>query len=396
MNLLTSFQHHIRESGLFQPSDKLLIAISGGIDSVVLTHLCHHSGYEVSLAHMNFSLRGKESDRDETFVRDLATRLSVPLFVQRVDTKTYALDNKLSVQEAARILRYSWFRELMMEHRPLKYLLTAHHADDNVETVLMNLFRGTGISGMRGIPPNQDNIIRPLLFTNRATIESFAKDQHIDFVEDSSNTEEKYTRNFFRLNVIPLVEKAIPSATENMYRNIERFNDVEILYRSIVELKRKKILQEKSGEWHIAVEKLRREKPLKTLVFEVFSEFGFSSSQTGEIINLMDSPTGKFLLSSTHRLLKNRSWFIITPLQKIPGDLVVINEPVQEVAFSKGRILIIEKKYNGRKDIDTGADVAMLDTNALAYPMIIRPARTGDYFYPLGMRKKEKTIEVFY
>jgi tRNA(Ile)-lysidine synthase len=395
MNLLSLFQQHIRESGLFQPADKLLIAVSGGIDSVVLTNLCYQSGYHISLAHMNFSLRGEESDRDEAFVRNMAARLSVPLFVQRVDTKTYALDNKLSIQEAARILRYSWFRELMIEHQPLKYLLTAHHADDNIETVLMNLFRGTGISGLRGILPRQDNIIRPLLFATRASIESYAREQHIDFVEDSSNSEEKYTRNFFRLKVIPLIEKAIPFASENMYRNIERFSDVEILYRSMVDLKRNKLLQEKNGEWHIPVEKLRKEKPLKTLVFEVFSEFGFSAAQTGEIINLMDSPTGKFLLSSTHRLLKNRNWFIITALQKIPGDLVVVPEPVQEVAFSKGRILITEKKYNGSQNLDTDANTALLDTNAVVYPLIIRQVRTGDYFYPLGMRKKKKLSRFF-
>ncbi len=344
MDLHKLFLQHVKEDGLFHPSDHLLIAISGGMDSVVLAHLCLQSGYTISLAHMNFKLRGEESERDEQFVRQLAGDWSVPLFVQQVDTQGYSQANRLSIQESARILRYSWFRELMEKESSLRYLCTAHHADDNMETVLMNLFRGTGISGMRGISAKQDNIVRPLLFASRKDIEEYANAAGLKHVEDSSNSEEKYTRNFFRLQVIPLVEKVYPAAANNMQQNIERFREVELLYQGMINIKRKKLVQEKKGEWHIPVEKLRYEKPLNTLVYELFSGFGFAAGQSGEIISLLDSPTGKTVYSSTHRLLKNRNWFIITPLQKTAAEIQVIPAPVKEVLFEQGKIIFTGKK----------------------------------------------------
>ena len=395
MNLLQEFQSHCKESGFFHPAGRILIAVSGGIDSVVLTHLCHTSGFHISIAHMNFGLRGEESDRDERFVRELAGNLSIPLFVKKVDAVSYARENKLSIQETARILRYSWFRELMKEDLSLIYLCTAHHADDNMETVLMNLFRGTGISGLKGILPKQDNIIRPLLFASRKMIEAYVREQQLTFVEDSSNSEEKYTRNFFRLQVIPMVEKVYPAAGENMRQNIERFRDVEILYREMVILKRKKLLREHDGQWQVPVEQLRYTIPLQTMVYELFSPFGFSTAQTKEIINLMDSSTGRFINSSTHRLLKNRNWFIISPLQKINDSVVVIPGPLKEAGFSEGTIAFSEKKYDREASLDSGPLSACMDTNAIVYPLIIRRWKTGDYFYPLGMRKKKKLSRFF-
>ncbi len=395
MNLLQEFQDHIKETGLFHPPDRLLIAVSGGVDSVVLTHLCHASGYDISLAHMNFGLRGEESDRDEKFVRGLANQLSVPIFVQRAETLAYAAENKISIQETARILRYAWFRELMHRDHSLTYLCTAHHADDNVETVLMNLFRGTGISGLRGIQAKQDNIVRPLLFASRQKIEQYALWQQLAFVEDSSNREEKYTRNFFRLQVIPLIEKVYPSAAENMRLNIERFTGVERLYHQMVDLKRKKLVSQHEGAWHIPVEKLRYTSPLPTIVYELFSPFGFSASQAPEVIGLMDSPTGKCLFSSTHRLLKNRNWFIITPLQVNTETVVVIQGPVHEAGFSEGKIVFTEKTFLPGQALDPDPLTACVDTNVLVYPMIIRKWKTGDYFYPLGMRKKKKLSRFF-
>jgi tRNA(Ile)-lysidine synthase len=395
MNLLQEFQRHIKVTGLFHPTDGLLIAVSGGIDSVVLTYLCHASGYHISLAHMNFGLRGEESDRDEKFIRGLADRLSVPLFVKRAETLAYAAENKISIQETARILRYAWFRELMQRDPSLAYLCTAHHADDNVETVLMNLFRGTGISGLRGIQPKQDNIVRPLLFAGRENIEQYALRQQLAFVEDSSNKEEKYTRNFFRLQVIPLIEKVYPSAAENMRHNISRFTGVEILYREMVDLKRKILVSLHEGAWHIPVEKLRYTSPLPTIVYELFSPFGFSASQIPEVIGLMDSPTGKCLFSSTHRLLKNRNWFIITPLQVNSETVVVIPGPAHETSFSEGKIVFTGKSILPGQTLDPDPLTACVDTNVLVYPMIIRKWRAGDYFYPLGMRKKKKLSRFF-
>ena len=274
-------------------------------------------------------------------------------------------------------------------------MCTAHHADDNIETVLMNLFRGTGIAGLKGILAKQDKMIRPLLFAHRHEIEVYAKENDIDFVEDSSNKEEKYTRNFFRLQVIPMVEKVYPAAAENMRQNIERFTGVDLLYREILQHKKKKLLQEKNGEWHIPVEKLRFSSPLQTLVYEIFHPFGFSPAQTADIISLMDSETGKYLLSSTHRLLKNRNWFIISDLAFGEPDVTVIESPTPSINFSQGTLAFTEKKYSPDSAISSDPGSACLDTNAIEYPLIIRPWKAGDYFYPLGMRKKKKLSRFF-
>ena len=395
MDLLQRFQQHIATDRLFRQEDELLIAVSGGVDSIVMTHLLYYSGYRIRLAHMNFGLRGEESERDENFVKEVADNLSIPIYVQKTDAKSFAKENGYAIQEAARLLRYRWFNEILNREPSLTYLCTAHHSDDNIETVLMNLFRGTGIAGLKGILAKQDKIIRPLLFAHRHEIEVYAKENDIDFVEDSSNKEEKYTRNFFRLQVIPMVEKVYPAAAENMRQNIERFTGVDLLYREILQHKKKKLLQEKNGEWHIPVEKLRFSSPLQTLVYEIFHPFGFSPAQTADIISLMDSETGKYLLSSTHRLLKNRNWFIISDLAFGEPDVTVIESPTPSINFSQGTLAFTEKKYSPDSAISADPGSACLDTNAIEYPLIIRPWKTGDYFYPLGMRKKKKLSRFF-
>jgi len=395
MDLLQRFQQHIATERLIRQEDELLIAVSGGVDSIVLTHLLYYSGYRIRLAHMNFGLRGEESERDENFVKEVADNLSIPFYVEKTDAKSFAKENGYAIQEAARIQRYRWFNEILNREPSLTYLCTAHHADDNIETVLMNLFRGTGIAGLKGILAKQDRIIRPLLFAHRHEIEVYAKENDIDFVEDSSNKEEKYTRNFFRLQVIPMVEKIYPAAAENMRQNIERFTGVELLYREILQKKKKKLLEDKNGEWRIPVEKLRFSSPLQTLVYEIFHPFGFSAAQTADIISLMDSETGKYLLSSTHRLLKNRNWFIISDLAIGEPDVTVIESITPSINFSQGNLAFTEKKYSPDSAISSDPGSACLDTNAIEYPLIIRPWKAGDYFYPLGMRKKKKLSRFF-
>ena len=395
MDLLQRFQQHIAINRLFSQENELLVAVSGGVDSIVLTHLLYYSGYRIRLAHMNFGLRGEESERDENFVKEVADKLSIPLYVQKTEAKTFAKENGCAIQEAARILRYTWFNEVLKSEPALNYLVTAHHADDNIETVLMNLFRGTGIAGLKGIMAKQDKIIRPLLFAHRHEIDLYAKENDIDFVEDSSNKEEKYTRNFFRLQVIPMVEKIYPAAAENMRQNIERFTGVEQLYRESLQRKKKKLVLDKNGEWHIPVEKLRFSSPLQTLVYEIFHPFGFSAAQTADIISLMDSETGKYLLSSSHRLLKNRNWFIVSKIDIAEPVIVVVDSPKPSIDFSQGKLEFTEKKYSPDSTISTDPGSACLDTNAIVYPLIIRPWKTGDYFYPLGMRKKKKLSRFF-
>ena len=187
---------------LFHPKDKLLIAVSGGVDSVVLCELCKRSGYDFSIAHCNFQLRGEESNEDENFVKELAAKYEVEFFVKKFDTAKYAAENKVSIQVAARELRYEWFKQLLNSstRQPANYLLTAHHADDNIETILMNFFKGSGINGIKGILPKQGNIVRPLLFTKKEDLLSFATENKLAYREDSSNSSDKYTAIIFAIN----------------------------------------------------------------------------------------------------------------------------------------------------------------------------------------------------
>ncbi|MEO6540828.1 MAG: tRNA lysidine(34) synthetase TilS, partial [Ferruginibacter sp.] len=216
MDLLKEFQQYIKAQNLFQPKDKLLLAVSGGVDSVVLCELCKQAGYDFVIAHCNFQLRGEESERDENFVRELGKKYEVEVLVKKFDTNKYAQENKLSIQVVARELRYAWFNELLAKikndlnpegsaspFRGLGGLLTAHHANDNTETLLMNFFKGTGINGLHGILPKQGNIIRPLLFAKKEELSAFAAANRLAFVEDSSNAADKYTRNYFRNQLIP-------------------------------------------------------------------------------------------------------------------------------------------------------------------------------------------------
>ena len=236
MSLLEKFQHYIIKEDIFQPKDKLLIAVSGGVDSVVLCELCKQSGLDFEMAHCNFQLRDEESDGDETFVRKLAEKYEAKIHVKKFDTEKYATGNKVSIQVAARELRYAWFKELMDNPvNKIKYLLTAHHADDNVETVLMNFCRGTGLHGLTGIPEKGNSgmlkyLRRPLLSFSKKEILRFAKENKLDFVEDSSNQSDKYTRNLFRNEIIPAISKAYPQVKENLINNIARFKEIEKIF----------------------------------------------------------------------------------------------------------------------------------------------------------------------
>ena len=243
MSLTQRFKNYINQHYLFNSKDKLLIAVSGGIDSIVLCELCKQCGYDFTIAHCNFHLRGEESNRDEQFVRDLGKRYNIGVLVKRFATEEYAKQHKVSIQVAARELRYAWFNELLTTDSGFPtpdYLLTGHHLNDNIETMLMNFFKGTGISGLRGIVPKHGKIIRPLLFAKKEELETFAKENKLGWVEDSSNLSDKYSRNYIRHQVIPLIQKIYPEAETNLATNIQRFSEIEELYTQAIALHKKK------------------------------------------------------------------------------------------------------------------------------------------------------------
>ena len=392
MNLAQTFKQQLHKKWRLEPGAPVLLAVSGGLDSVVLTSLCVWYGLDVELAHANFRLRGAESDGDEAFVRELGKKYDIPVRVKQFDTSNYAIQKKISTQVAARELRYAWFEELMRERPAI--LMTAHHADDNVETILMNFFKGTGIAGLSGINEQQGKILRPLLDYKKEALLAYAQENKLGWREDSSNAEDKYTRNYFRHHVIPVIEKVIPGATTNLMDNVSRFREIEVLYQQSIEVHKKRLVEKKGGEWHIPVLKLKQSSPLTTIVWEISREFGFSAAQAGEIISLLDSESGKYIKSTTHRIIKNRKWLIIAPLQQSDDNPVYVEKGMDSVNFDNGRVTIMAKDVTSFK-ATADVHIACLDAKHLTFPLIIRKWKTGDYFYPLGMKKKKKLARFF-
>ncbi len=395
--LTVLFESYIKKENLFRQKDKLLLAVSGGVDSVVLCELCKQAGYDFLIAHCNFQLRGAESNRDEKFVRSLAEKYQVEVFVKKFDTEKYAEENKLSIQVAARELRYTWFNEVILTNSKFQipdYILTAHHANDNMETLLMNFFKGTGIKGLHGILPRQKNIIHPLLFAKKEELLAFATEHKLEFVEDSSNASDKYTRNYFRNELIPGLQKVFPQVEENLLNNIERFNEIEILYRRSVDQIKKKLLEPRGNEIHIPVLKLLKAEPLNTIVYEIIKDFGFTAHQTEEVIGLLKSESGKFIESSTHRVIKNRNWIIISPNLSTETWHIQIEEGVNAIRFAEGKIDIENRSAENFK-LNASTLIAQLDAAQIEFPLLLRKWKKGDYFYPLGMNKKKKLSRFF-
>lgn len=419
MNLPDRFIQYIKKENLFQPSDTLLLAVSGGLDSVVLAELCHLCSYRFVIAHCNFGLRDKESERDKEFVSALAEKYDVDFLLKEFETQKFAAANKLSIQEAARKLRYDWFNELVTKNsikeglsrtiqKPpttniesqtthptiANYTLTAHHADDNIETMLMNFFRGTGIQGIRGMLPKQGKIIRPLLLFRKQQLLEFANSRALTWVEDSSNQSDKYSRNYFRKNVIPLIQQIYPEVEQNLLNNLQRFRDIEVLYRESVDRHKQKLLEQKGNEIHIPVLKLRKTQPLITTVHEIISDYGFTAGQVQEIINLMESETGKYVQSSTHRIIKNRNWLIIAPKANELAGNIIIEESDSMLHFAMGELYIDTSTYAQCK-LQTTNHIAQLNAAEIKFPLLLRKWKPGDYFYPLGMKKKKKLSRFF-
>ena len=418
MNLFQRYQEFIKKENLFSPKDKLLLAVSGGVDSVVLCELCQQAGYDFEIAHCNFQLRGEESERDEKFVRKLGEKYKIEVKVKKFDTEKFAEENKMSIQEAARALRYEWFDELVRSRESVvrsqkaglgtpnselrTFLLTAHHADDNAETVLMNFCRGTGLHGLTGIPVSNKNIKRPLLIFAKDELIQFATENKLDFVEDSSNLSSKYARNVFRNEIIPAISKVYPQVNENLKDNVHRFKEIEQLYKVAVGEIKKKLLKEKGSEWHIPIKQLMGHNS-KALIYEIISDFGFSEKQIDEVIKLSRSDSGKFIDSPAfrYRIIRHRHWFIVSPVQSAVSGIIIIEETNNRVAFQDGKIEIekLQTSNPGKSGQalkpQTSNSIALLDSKEISFPFILRKWKAGDYFYPLGMKKKKKLSRFF-
>ncbi|MFI5124341.1 MAG: tRNA lysidine(34) synthetase TilS [Chitinophagales bacterium] len=390
-NLILRFQETVKQQQLFSNGDRLLLAVSGGLDSVALTACCYHSGLDFGIAHVNFQLRGEESERDEAFVKALAAKYEKPLLVRKMNTQEYASQQGVSIQVAARDLRYRWFEEVLAnDPRHYRFILTAHHLDDNIETMLMHFFRGTGIAGLRGMQAKQGKLVRPLLGFPKSLLKSFAEDQQLSWVEDSSNESDKYTRNYFRNQLIPEVEAVFPETRHNLEANIRRFTEVEILYLQSVQQHKKRLMKAAGEEVHIPILLLKKTLPLRTILFEIIQGYGFSAAQVEECLKLMDSANGKYISSNSHRIIKNRAWLIIAPLQDKDAARFIIEKEDQLVLLPDGEFILKTLPTIGQTETEKKPGTAFLDADKIVFPLILRKWKAGDYFYPLGMTKKKK------
>ncbi|HEY9257199.1 tRNA lysidine(34) synthetase TilS, partial [Chitinophaga sp.] len=265
----------------------------------------------------------------------------------------------------------------------------AHHMQDSVETALMNFTKGTGIAGLHGILPKQEYLIRPLLFTEKDTLVAYAAMHNIDYVEDSSNVTDKYTRNYYRHQIIPRLQEAFPGAVKNMAATIERMKEAEILYQEALEKHRKRLLFQENNTWKVPVAKLQKSIPLQTIAWELFRGFGCSSAQTQQVLSLLDSESGRYVETATHRIIRNRQWLLITTLTTVDAPLIVIEPEQSHIHFGGGQ-LQLRRQERGTNAIPAAAETAWLDAAQVSYPLILRKWKQGDYFYPLGMPKKKK------
>lgn len=384
--MLSQFKKHIDENFSFLKEKKLLIACSGGVDSVVLTHLIKNLNFEMALAHCNFSLRGKESDGDEMFVIGFANKLNIPVFAETFDTHKFADDHKISTQMAARTLRYTWFDEVLNNFK-FDYLLTAHHLDDDLETFFINISRGTGLSGLTGIPKQNERFIRPLLNFSRDQIESYAKTNKLQWREDSTNQKADYLRNKLRLDVIPQFKETNETLLKNFQKTQHNLNAAQNLIEDYMALIYKLVVSETSEAYKINITKLIELPHTDALLYELLKNFGFT--EWTDVSNLLNAQTGKKVFSKTHLLLKNRDELVLT---KITSDK--INE--QFLVSKEGISKPITLKLETTKYIDeSGKNIIYVDADTLNFPLTIRKWKTGDSFQPFGMKGKKKLSKFF-
>lgn len=386
--ILTQTKAYCQEHDILCKGDKVLLAVSGGIDSVVLTHLLNQLDLKLGIAHCNFQLRGNDADSDEAFVKLLAERLELPYFSIQFDTKAYAKLHKLSIEMAARELRYEWL-EQMRKQEGYHFIAIGHHKNDNTETLLLNLSKGTGMKGLHGILPKQGHVVRPLLCLTRDEIHEYAKGQKLQWREDASNAEDIYQRNLIRNQVIPILEEINPNVVNSLADSIERFSEAEELYKLGLERVLKKLVEQRKSGAYIPKKKLKLVPAPKTVLFEYLKEFGFNNNQVDDIYAVIDSTETKQFLTDTHRLIKDRDFLILTELATDTTGIAFIespNKPVSNGAFQ----LKFHAGQQNKSPYTDKADVVHIDESKLEYPLILRPWKAGDYFYPLGMQKKKK------
>jgi tRNA(Ile)-lysidine synthase len=393
LKMLQKFKKYIMDNSLIKPDDRILLAVSGGIDSMVMTHLFIKSGYTLGIAHCNFSLRYTESDMDEEMVSEFAAQHNIQFFSTRFDTKNYARENGLSVQMAARELRYRWFENIRKEHN-YNSVAVAHNLNDNIETMLINLLRGTGTTGLAGMKPVSNNIIRPMLFATRKEIVFYCNRNRISYREDISNNDTKYIRNKIRHLIIPLLKDINPSVESTLSEAAERFSGINEIISDYINELREKVSLEQDDCTAININLLKPHLHNKVVLFELFRPYGIADIPINDLYNIIKGKTGGRVFTSSHRIVKNRKELLVSKERSDPATIRLISnlrhfERIPEIEYAK--TVKITEKF----EIPSEPSFVCLDFEKLSFPLILRKWNSGDHFYPLGMNHRKKLSDYF-
>ena len=386
------FLHNVEEKQLFKAHQKVLLAVSGGIDSMVLLHLFERSGFNYGIAHCNFNLRGDESDADEQFVRDQVQQHGTPAYFESFETEEFARLKGISIEMAARELRYAYFEKVRKENG-YDYIATAHHSDDLIETFFLNLTRKTGIKGLTGIKEKSGVLIRPMLFTGRIEIEQYAAKEYIEFREDSSNNEVIFQRNFLRHKILPLFSELNPAFKKNFLASIENLKDAEKVYSGFLDAEKQEVFSGFGNEFRVNIYRLEVSPYPRTLLLEILSEFNFNAAVIDEVYNSLKTEPGKQFFSKTHRLVKDREQLFISEIKQEEEKIYYIEKDDMEL-FSPF-IISIEKIDAEGFEVIKEQKVACVDMDEIEFPLLIRKWKQGDYFQPLGMTGFKKLSDFF-
>lgn len=392
--MIDEFVQHNNENVLFDRNDSILLTVSGGIDSMTMLNLFLEHEYNIGVAHCNFMLRGKESDMDQDFVRNIADKNNIKFHTISFDTQQVASEKKISTQMAARELRYEWFNQIAQKYSYTK-IATAHNLNDLAETFFINLSRGTGIKGLTGIPVKSGLIIRPLLFSTRQKIILYANQQKINYREDSSNSETKYLRNAIRHNIITEFEKIAHNFLNAVQTTTKLLQSTQVIYDEKIDLLREQLfITINENETCIAINQLKEKNIQAELLFEILLPFNFTYDNCLKILNSVNSQSGVSFYSNTHRLIKDRDKLIITT------NTVKNNEvfEISDINYKQNlplNLIIKEIIPESIKYSKLPKHVAMFDADRLSFPLRLRRWNKGDYFYPFGMIGRKKVSDYF-